>query len=317
MKKILSILAVNIILILFSLFLIDGIIWVCENLRMKIYNEEFFVKLPIPFHPGVKPFYMDLDFYPNPEEGWGRYPVGLDYKKQPIVLFGDSFAYGFQLEDTQTFFYKLSHITKRPVYIRAVPGWGIQHMLFQVRLDKFYEQVKEPEYVIYLMICDHFRRLYCMNFMSGHLLNENRNLRYKFKDGQLVQIHDTNKLLNPVKRLYLTNKMHQVYVNNMILNPKNYDNYSKFALEHFIESKNEMQKHWKNTKFIVLYYHHFLNDNRFTEDLEKAGFTVLSIPDLVDVNLSDKEYNVQEGKHPNEKAWDLLTPIIVDKLGLK
>ena len=317
MKKILGIIVINILLICLSLFIIEGIIWTCENLRMKIYHEKYNGQWPLPFHPGVKQFTLNLDYFPNPEKDWGRNPVGLNYKNKPIVLFGDSFAYGFELKNEQTFYYKLSEATKRPVYVRAVPGWGIQHMLYQTRLDKFYEQVPEPEYAIFLMIHDHFRRLYTINFLSGHLLNEDRNLRYKLKDGKLVQITDSNILLRPIKKLYLTNKIHQMYLNNVILNPKNYDKYSEFAIEHFVESKNELQKHWKNTKYIVLLYQHINYEEDFMQKLRDKGFDVIPIFSLTDVNLSDKEYNIEEGYHPNEKAWDLLTPLIIKKLNLK
>ncbi len=316
MKRILGIIVINILLICFAFFLIEGIIWACENLRMKIYNEKYIGQWPLPFHPGVKQFNIDLDYYPNPKKQWGREPVGLNYKNKPIVLFGDSFAYGYKLENEQTFYYKLSQITKRPVYVRAVPGWGIQHMLYQTRIDKFYEQVPEPEYAIFLMINDHLRRLYTINLLSGHFLNEERNLRYKLKDGKLIQITDSNILLKPIKKLYLTNKIHQMYLNNVILNHKNYSEYSKFAIEHFVESRNELQKHWKNTKYVIILYQHIYNEKNFIQKLRDKGFIVIPIFSLTNINLNDKEYNIDESLHPNEKAWDLLTPLVVKDLNL-
>ncbi len=315
MKKILGIFLVNIILLVFAVFIAEGTVWVCENLRMKACGEKYIGVWPIPFHPGIKTFNPDFDYYPNPQEGWGRATEGLNYKKPPIVVFGCSYVYGYLLDKNQTLTYKLAHKSKRPVYSRAFQGWGIQHMLYQVRQDKFYNHVKEPQYAVFVMMFDHFRRLYSINFLSGHLLNEEQNLRYKLKDGKLIQITNSNPFFNFIKRSYVINKFHQAYVNNVILKPKNYENYSKFALEHFIESKEEMQKHWKNTKYIVLYYNKFYNDDKFTKSLEEKGFQVISLPDLTNADLDDDKYKIKDG-HPNESAWDLISDKLIKTLRL-
>ncbi len=315
MKNFFRIFLINLILFILFIFLAEGIVWTCENLRMKAHHEKYIGVWPIPFHPGVKPFQMDIDYYPNIKEGWGRETEGLNYKKPPIVVFGCSYVYGYLLNKDQTFTYKLAHKSKRPVYSRAYQGWSIQHMLYQVRQNKFYKYVPEPEYAIYVLMHDHFRRLYSINFLSGHLLNEEQNLRYKLKNGKLIQITNSNPVLNFIKRSYVINKFHQVYVNNVILSPKNYDNYSKFVLEHFIESKQEMQKHWKNTKYIVLYYDPLYNEDKFTKSLEDNGFEVIDIQKLTNVDLYDDKYKISDG-HPNEKAWELISDKLIKQLNL-
>ena len=78
-----------------------------------------------------------------------------------------------------------------------------------------------------------------------------------------------------------------------------------------------MQKHWKNTKFVIISYHEFFNDKDFNQKLRDAGFQVISLPEKVNVDLNLKEYNIEEGRHPNGRAWDIITPIIIDELGLK
>ncbi len=315
MKRIFGIILINLSVLFVLAFIIEGFVWGCENLRMKAHHEKYMGVWPIPFHPGVKSFNIDLDYYPNPKEGWGRATEGLNYKKPPIVVFGCSFVYGYLLDKNQTITYKLAHKAKRPVYSRAFQGWSIQHMLYQVRQDKFYKHVPEPEYAVYIMMFDHFRRIYSINFLSGHLLNEERNLRYKLKDGKLIQITDSNPIFNFIKRSYAVNKLHQAYINNIVLKPANYDNYSKFALEHFIESKQEMQKHWKNTKYVVLYYNSFYNQEKFTKELEKNGFEVIYLPELVQADLDEEQYKIPDG-HPNEKAWDIISDALIKKLKL-
>ncbi len=314
MKKIFKIIIINILLLIFFLFAIEIFIWGCENLRMKIYNEEYIGKLPLPFHPEVKNSEIDINSFSNEKNKYVRTPEGLNYKNKPIVIFGCSYAYGYKLKKNQTFSHKLSIQTKRPVYNRAVAGWGVQHMLYQVKQDEFYKKVPEPEYVIYLEMKDHFRRAYVTTFLSGQLLNEDYYLTFQYKNGKLLR---TPKVESHqiYRRLYLFNKLHHYYVNNIVLNPRNYDKYSKFIIEHFVESRDEMKKHWKNTKFVILLYNSFYNDSLFKKSLEEKGFTVIKIPDITNVDLYSSEY-LSADYHPTEKAWNLLTPIIIDKLKL-
>lgn len=315
MRKFFKILLINIFIFIFLIFLADGIIWLYENFKLKPYGQTYIGKWPIPFHSGVKHFQMDLDYYPNPNEGWGRETEGLNYKKKPVVFFGCSYVYGYLLDKDQTLTYKIAANAKRPVYSRAFQGWGIQHMLYQVRQQKFYDQVQEPEYAIFLMMFDHFRRLYSINLMSANMLNEERALRYKIKDDTLVEITDSNPFLNSAKRLYLINKLHQAYVKHIILREDNYDEYSRFALKHFIESKQEMEKHWKNTKYIVLYYNDFYNEDEFTKALEDNGFQVISLPALTNVDLEDEKYKITDG-HPSEEAFEIISQALIKELKL-
>lgn len=53
------------------------------------------------------------------------------------------------LANEKTFAAKLSNATKRPVYNRSYHGWGIQHMLYQLEDPKTFEELPEPEYVIF------------------------------------------------------------------------------------------------------------------------------------------------------------------------
>ncbi len=317
MKRVLGVLFSNLFLFLFFIFAIEVIIWGCENARIKIQKIGYIGKLPSPFHPGIRYFQLvDFNMFHNDKAGWARKPVGLNYKKGSVVVFGGSYAFGFNLNSEQTFSYKLSHLSKRPVYNRACSGWGIQHMLNQVRQSDFYNDVPEPEYVIYIMINDHFRRLYVSTFMPSEMLLEYQNLRYAYKNGELVQKKINNKFLEFIHKLYLFQKIEHFYINNIILRKNNYKEYFDFALEHFIESRNEMQKHWNNTKYVVLLYNYFPNDELFIKQLKENGFTVVSLcHDYSLPNLSNPEYR-QSNFHPTEKAWDLITPQIIGTLNL-
>ncbi|MCD7780226.1 MAG: hypothetical protein LUH05_06090 [Candidatus Gastranaerophilales bacterium] len=319
MKKFLKpfhIIICNLAAIAFVFFVVEIILWICENYRMKKNNEVISGSLwPLSFHPGIKFFNLDCDNFPNPDNNYGRLPMGLNYTKPAIVLFGCSFAYGFKLKEEQTFPYKIANLSKRPVYVRAVPGWGIQHMLYQVQQDEFYNIVPEPEYAVYIMMCDHFRRLYVPTFNSMELLNEDFNLTYHLDDNKLIRNKTSNPIILFIKRLYLVQKITHFYINNVILKERNYDKYSAFAIEHFIESKQAMEKHWKNTKYVVLLYDYLYNEEKFKKSLEKNGFIVINVSELVNQNMYSPEYRLKD-YHPNEKAWNLITPAVVKELNL-
>ncbi len=317
MKKITGIVFFNIILSVFLILSVEIIIWGCENLRVKYTNEIPVNKWPLPFHPGIKRTrVINIDWFNNVDFFWTRKPEGLYYTKKPVVVFGCSYAFGFTLKNEQTFSYKLSHLTRRPVYNRAMAGWGIQHMLNQVRQSGFYKDVPEPEYVIFVMINDHFRRLYAPTFMSANLVTEDFNLRYENKNGELVLKQEKNKFFENVHRSYFLQKIEHFYINNILLEKNNHKKYFDFAAKHFIASKSAMQKHWKNAKYVIILYQAFWYDEIFIKQLKDNGFIVISLPnDYGLLNLRTPEYQLPN-YHPTEKAWNLITPKIIGTLNL-
>lgn len=322
MKKIFLLISINISILIILLLMVEVFTWGFENYLMMKNKEVYIGKWPIPFHSGEKYFDIDLKYFPAPQNKWGREPEGLNSKKPPVVIFGCSYAYGFELDKEQTVSYKLAHAANRPVYNRAVTGWGIQHMLYQTKIPLFYEQVPEPEYAIFIMMYDHFRRLYCKSFSSGHLLYEERYLRYKDKDGILTEIGKP-KIKNAAdfirylkNRLYITNKLRTIYLNKVILNPKNHNEYFNFAIKHFVQSRAEMQKHWKNTKYVILLYDNIDNQDLFVKSLQENGFTVISLPELTNTDLNSSKYKLPDDSHPNGAAWDLTVPLLVKELKL-
>ena len=99
------------------------------------------------------------------------YPAGINYTNMPVILFGCSYGWGVELNDNQTFQYKLSELTKRPVYNKSITGWGVQHMLYHLRQKDFYSTVPKPEYVIYLYITDHISRMHKYSYINRYKTN--------------------------------------------------------------------------------------------------------------------------------------------------
>ena len=286
-------------------------------------NEQPFIFIAASLnHPTMDQDYKNLKgkYYllgNSQEEFLYRRPVGLDYKDKPIILFGCSFAWGARLHENQTFHYKLSQLTKRPVYNRAISGWGVQHMLYQLKRNDFYEEMPEPEYVIFLYISNHISRLYKYNFIYNSFRKYSYNyLKYNEKNGELFI--ERRCQFVPFSRIwnhYILRYIAQLSENNKM---KSFDLLEK----HLLESKYEIEKYWPNTKFIILNYECDNEYNNLPDILDRNnikrllndGFYVISTSDLTDISL-DVNYNLDENdSHPNEAAWNLITPLFVEKL---
>ena len=306
MKKKFHTFLINISLLFIIILAIEGIIWHQENQTLRRLGDLKPNDKNIAFHPGIDDYWTT-----NPQFNYGRKPEGLQYSKKPIVIFGCSFAYGYNLQNEETFSYKLSHLAKVPVYNRACSGWSIQHMLHQTRQDSFYDLIPEPQYAIYLYIPDHINRLYYHSFILFDTLIEKYNLRYKEENGKLEEIKHDNFLLNQIQRLYLYNKINQYYIIKTQKTHKHYD----FALKHFTEARADMQKHWENTKYVVIFYTTYPNDNYLKDKLKENGFIVIDADEITGKNLLDSEY-MRSDHHPKEEAWNIVTPKLIKELGI-
>ncbi len=130
-----------------------------------------------------------------------RRPVKYENNNKSVILFGGSFAWGRGLQEHQTFHYKLSKLMKRTVYNRAICGWGTQHMLYQLLQNDFYNEISEPEYVIYVFISNHVDRIFKYKFIQDFSRRTCYNyLKYNnYKDG----LKEEHRLQNiPYWRFY-------------------------------------------------------------------------------------------------------------------
>ena len=98
MTKKIKIVLVNVLLFFLFIFLLEVGIWAWENEDLKRRNDSYRAMGLLKFHPGIKPAEIKLQYFPNPEENWGRAPEGLDFKGKPVAFFGCSFTYGLNLK---------------------------------------------------------------------------------------------------------------------------------------------------------------------------------------------------------------------------
>ena len=227
---------------------------------------------------------------------------GENYKDKPLILFGGSYVYGYGLEDKDRLPYILSEYIKKPVYNRAFQTWSAQNMLWQLKNPEFYSETEEPQAIIYMGVKVDLDNIYNPDILNG--------LRYFEKNNELIEAPFIFMLAN---YSYLFKK-----INQEISYKKTLDRTKsiKFFNKHILESKNEIDKHWKNVKIYVVWY-----DLPITEDfdeLEKQGIKVISLDDFMKQNiLPYKKYkNSDVDIHPNGLAWQKIVPELVKKTGL-
>lgn len=237
-------------------------------------------------------------------------------KTKPVLIFGCSFAWGARLDEPQTFHYKLSKLMKRNVYNRSMSCWGPQHMLYQVKREDFYKEIPEPEFIIYVYISNHIDRMYKYKYISSFCFDhEYFYLKYNEHKNNLIE----EKRLEHIPYSRIINKIILPYIAEKQVSDKSFNLLEKY----FIETRKEIEKHWKNVKFIILDYD---NDNYIfnnypeilnkqnADKLTKDGFTVIKVSELTDIPLTEGYYLDEGDTHPNEAAWNVITPLFVKKL---
>lgn len=272
--------------------------------------------IPFTSNPLGKNFEFTPEFFPNPKDGWGRAPEGLEYEGKPIVLFGGSSTYGYNLNTEQTFSYKLAREAKRPVYNRAVTGWGIQHMLEQSRFEELYEDVQNPEYIIYTFTDDQPGLLFISNISSYDFLLKENNLKFKNINGKLTKNKERNKILAFLKSTYTARTIKNWYIEKFVIKDES-KTIEKIGLilKYFIDTRKEMDSYWENAKFVIFFYNDSAFNKMLSAKLEENGFITISAKDLTTKNLRNDKYSWNN--MPTGEAWNLLTPLIAEKLELK
>ena len=293
-------------IVLVLLFITDFIFYIVQYNKYD-WKENFGYnfKNPQVFNTNINDYISDLFLASD-----------LNKKKSPIILFGCSYAHGFNLKYNQKFGYKLSRLLNRNIYNRALPASNYSFMYWQTTQDEFYKQVPPSKNIIFLLNLDQFRRSYVYTFFP--LLKE-FYIHYSIKNDKLILDNYKNPIINFIKSSYIIKTFNHFYVNNYISNSKNYEKITDDILLYFIKTRENLEKNWEPYKgkinFTVILYETSKCD--FKKLLEKKfinnGFNFYSTTDLVNEDLNLPEY-MSKDLHPTEAAWDLLTPLIAENI---
>ena len=249
-----------------------------------------------------------------------RKPDGLQYKnksKHSIVLFGCSYAYGVGLAQNQTLSYKLSQILKTPVYNRALAWGNLQEMWYQAAAEgskDFYTQVPKSDTYIYLMMYDHYNRMY--SFFTVYTYRQ--YLNYIDYNGNLKTQLQSSLSDNILSISYTYRHIKNLITYKYLQNPKNKDEIINRAVKYIVNSKKELEnQNGKDIKFIVIFYDNtdIKYEKELIEQLHKNNIHTIRTKDLTKENLKNIKYTISnKDKHPNENAWNLLTPLIAREI---
>lgn len=323
MKKIILIIAINLLVFL-------GILAICEAYLFVQAQEEHkklvarFTKEKVPplkYNLNKDTFDEEYDKY---QKKLFRMPNGEKYNRESIILLGRSYVYGYGLKDNETISYLLAEETKRPVYNRAIPAAGLQHIYFQVCRDDFAVESKTaPAFVIYLLCynCDIDRLLAKSIFSVEFTIEYFRDKTNK--NGDLII--DKGILPRYIRSLCLTK-----YIKIKLINKYKYKNKlndDDFLFDILMRTQGKLLNKFPNSKFIVIDWD-FQNDemlnnnymqkhNHFVNKLKENGICIYSFKEIMD-NKYNKEKEIMDdyNGHPTAEFWQNAVPQIAKKLGL-
>ncbi len=302
MKKISKIIIINLLLFILLFFIFDMICYI-KNLnkhhRLEVYKTPVtFIKSYLRIYKRIFYTQKNYDILYLKEKGYNTFfhgPLNTQSPKPPILIMGCSFAFGSYLTPEESFMGQLAKLTDRPVYNRALSARAADEMLYQLSSDEFYKKVPKPEWFIYVFIPDHVRRtqIPCSLDDLGVFYNSQMSIIPNFNIPILYTIKD--------KINYYATDKYVLHFNRVMAN-----------------IKTQAEKHWgKDIKYAFIFYD---NDNIINPKIKKSminnGFIFITLNELTPINLMTEEYKTFDKVHPSEEAWAILTPLIVEKLGL-
>lgn len=233
-----------------------------------------------------------------------RSDMNTDSTLKPILFMGCSFTYGDGIEQNETISYRTAILTGRPTYNRAGRGWGLGQFLYMARNNYIYNNIPEPEYLVYLYIDDHMNRLDRFKVEPGCI---DFQPKYKvFKNGLIEEKpHFYDRIFFIADFQYNYNfRFHKIT--------------DEIVKLYFNEAEKEIHKHWKNTKLVILIYpierDEDQNNRELWKELKKENYyKIINIKDLTDIDLTSDKYKV-DGWHPSAKVWDIIYPDIIKKI---
>ncbi len=249
----------------------------------------------IPFSYMAKREFNDL-FQPL------RKPVEKNTGKKQIIIAGCSFPYGLLLEEEDCIHKILSDMTGRTVSNIAVPSGSEREALWffmnEDRLFQYINKEQDVDYIIYICIDDHKRRLFFdLDTIAPQYRVTDNGTDIEFLKDKLYRHTFLYRNLKLAK-YYLTPQSEVLELQNL-----------------FLKKINEKSKElFPNSKFVVLNYAFETSDK--LKELENDGIKVITLGDYFGDNFYKDEYKTIDNLHPNGKCWKRVAEILKEVLNL-
>ena len=318
MKKFLIII-INLVLIFLFLILCDYVVYHFENSENKPDDFKYAYKVDTRKILEDEFYKVERNLRHLKDTGFRISSEEYNPNLPSIIIFGCSFAYGYELNDNQTFAYKLQELTQRLVINRGICSWGINHMLYQLNREDIMESLKfnlanknnkipEVHDIIYIFMQDHIRRLYipCC-FYDSNIWTYKLDKKKK----KLVSKTDFDDFY------WHSYTLRSIYRSIMFkYSYKMTKRTQELLYYHFKESYDMVKKKFPNAKFTIFVYNGEDEISTIRQELENYGINIIYLSELSDKDFGQEEYVVDDCAHPSEKAWSEIAPLIVNKLNL-
>ena len=182
----------------------------------------------------------------------------------------------------------------------------------QSSFKEFYNDVPPADDVIFIMIDDHYFRMHTY-FMD--ILDHHYNIHYSKKNNDFVLDNKNNHLFNILKSSYTFKLLNMKYADFYVNNPKNAEKLTDEVLWFFINTRKILEKNWdKKFKFTIIIYNNIKYKDLLLKKLKANDFNIIETSNLTNENLKDEKYFSKKTFHPTKEAWDLLAPLIAEKI---
>jgi hypothetical protein len=238
-------------------------------------------------------------------------PIGLNYKKKPIIIMGEGMAAGSFLEEQDTLAYILSEYTKRPVYNRAKGGHYIQHAILQVQSHIIDDIIKNSEYA--LIIIPSFIDSYRLKVYPGPKWNKT-NLNDKYAYPVLEgDTSDNLKLRHQLFPFITSSALYKICEKSLIyIKPANDPIHMKNTYNHAIRLRDELKKINPEIKLIIISYFELPGSYKELEETKDVIF--IYAKDIIDTT-ADENYD-ETIYQPKPIAWKKIVQYISAKFYL-
>ncbi len=309
MKKKLIIISVNLIILILGYIIFEYFFYTnCISTDKRDFKSNLFnyIKSHI-----IADF--DIVYAHKKKYGYFRDTIIENSKLPPILIFGCSFGYGYKLDEKQALAYKLANLTGRSVYNRSISSYGIQDMPYMLETYPLEKEIPNPEYIIFVFIENHIYRLY------RPVMGPNE----AYYDVHYKQTKDGLELAKPFYFFYRFPIVRYV-IHHYMFNKIDFIDFDKkfdYMKLHFERTKEIVHKKFTPPypKIVILIFHEFeadiYNTKRWKE-LQDEGFIIVDVKKITNKNMGDDKYRIPNDGHPNEAAWDVITPALANALHL-
>lgn len=232
-----------------------------------------------------------------------RKPAEKNNGKKQIIVAGCSFAYGMLLDEKDCIHKILADMTGRTVSNIAVPSGNERETLWffthKDRLFKYINKNQDVDYVIFVRIDDHRRRILCdVGTIAPQYKVVKNGTEIEFEQDKLYRHTFLYRNLKSVKYFLFPREKQAKELENLFLRKIN----------------ERMKELFPNSKFVVLNYAFETSDK--LKELEKDGIKVITLGDFFGDDFFKEEYKAVDNSHPNGKAWKRVSEILKEQLNL-